>query len=121
MKSRSDRMYADSPGLQRDQESGKVAVKKMPKEGKVAVRDGSDGVPTEVHQPTERRDMHTRHMNGHMAIHGKHETEHAMHKGGDKAAMHRRHEAEMKDTGARHLAEMKGIHARHEKDGGKAA
>lgn len=97
--SRAEKMYDKTPELKRDDESGKVGVKKS--EAKSArVSDGTEGIPIHARHAMERRDVHHRH-----------ETEHMMHdhgSGGSKAELH-----------ARHLKEMGDMLKRHEKEIGK--
>lgn len=99
--SKADKMYAESPMLERG-EDGKMSVTKKEKKSS-QVDAGTEGVsasdvmPAHARHASERRDMHNRH-----------ETEHAMidsGKGGDKKEVHMRHEKEMKD-----------MHSRHEKE-----
>lgn len=96
-----DKMFGNSPKLGRDDEDGKVKVKKSDKsEDKEAVTEGgaeSEGVDMESRHSMDRAEMHM-----------KHQREHMMHKGGSKKEMHARHEDE-------HEA----MHKRHEKEMGK--
>lgn len=98
------KLYGNSPKMERDEESGKMAVKK-----KAAAKDGDkkegedkDGsgqaLPVTVRHSMERNDMH----------HSM-EREHHMHdmgKQGSKEEMHSRHEKMMKEMHARHEKEM---------------
>lgn len=112
MASKSEKMYGDSPTTERDEESGKVGVKK-PKP-KTAEADLGDGEPINVHQANERRGMAHRHMGDMMAMHDRHEMEHSSAKG-DMKEMHGRHEAEMAEMHGRHAKDMKAMHKRHGK------
>ena len=117
---RSASLYGNSPTSGRDEETGKVVVKKAEKaEVLPKVAGGAEGgkgdLPMEARHAGERREMHHRHAAEHMAMHMRHETEHA-HAKGDKAAMHRRHETEYKDMGKRHSDEMKILHGKQEKE-----
>lgn len=116
MAARSERMYKDSPKLERDEESGKVAAKKPEKKADVG-NDGSNAeMPDNIHPTNERRETKHRHVAEHLAMHHRHEMEHASHTG-DKKEMHGRHEAELAEMHSRHAGEMKKMHARHEKSG----
>lgn len=99
-----EKMYANSPKLETD-EDGKKYIKKGPTEAEkksAEVNDGTDGMqkhegmPMENRHAMERRDMHNRH-----------ETEHSMQKG-DKKEMHGRHEKDMKEMHKKHEGESKG-------------
>ena len=95
--SRADKLYKNSPELQRDEESGKMAVTKTTREEPKAKETEGEALPVE-----------SRHAMDRLSLHHKHEGEHMAHKGGDKKEMHKRHLAE-------HEAMMK----RHEKELGK--
>lgn len=105
MASRSEKMYKNSPKLERNSESGKVGVTKNAMEsaktadGTKGIEENGDesGMPVDARHAQERRDMHNRH-----------ETEHSVHGKGDKKAMHERHAIEMKATHKRHEKEMSG-------------
>ena len=103
--SRSERMYSDSPSLKRDEDSGKMAVKKPSEEKKKAdeAQSGTDGAD----RGGADGDMMSRHAMDRLAMHSKHEGEHHAHKGGDKKDMHKRH-----------VSEMKAMHSSHEKEMG---
>lgn len=104
MSKRTERMYKDSPSMERDEDSGKMDVKKKPDHAE-AVKDGTEGVvregvPTHARHHMERMEMHHKHQHEHHAHdHGKH---------GEKKEMHGRHQKEMSD-----------MHKRHEKESGK--
>lgn len=113
--SKVDRMYANSPKLERN-ESGKMTV--MQKKSS-EVNSGTDGMPmTEEHQGHmhERMMMHHKHMHEKMMMHEKHEMAHRHHGGGEKEKMHEKHEGEYADMHKRHHDEMKHMHSRHEKE-----
>lgn len=98
-----DKMYGNSPKMERDEESGNMAIKKKEKEGKDMTGEGEDQgsgehVPVHARHAMERSEMHHTHMREHhMHDHGKH---------GDKKEMHERHEKMMKEMHARHEKEM---------------
>lgn len=108
MSKRSERMYKDSPKMERG-DDGHVAVskKKVETEEKEAGADGairsdsSEAMPAHVRHGMERRSMQERH-----------ETEHAVH---DYA-----HDGDSKDEmHGRHAKEMNQMHKRHEKEAGE--
>lgn len=105
---RADKMYKDSPELGRDEESGKMKVKKtdskIHREASEA-ESGTAGMPVHERHAMERREVHHRH-----------ETEHAMHGKGDKKELHSRHEKERSDMVKRHEKE----HGHEELTGGTA-
>lgn len=94
---RADKMYKDSPELGRDEESGKMKIKKtdskIHREASEA-ESGTAGMPVHERHAMERREVHHRH-----------ETEHAMHGKGDKKELHSRHEKERSDMVKRHEKE----------------
>lgn len=96
MKSRGEKMYKDSPTLERgeDGKMSKTKKKETPEDasGKAVEQDGS---------------THARHAMERGIMHHRHEMEHAAHdmKGGDKKELH-----------ARHIKEMTDMHKRHEKE-----
>lgn len=97
---KSDKLYGESPKLERDDESGKVEVKKPAKAEAEAEGQETEGMPAPARHAMDR-----------MSMFMKHENEHAMSdygKGGSKAEMM-----------ARHTEEMKAMVKRHEKEGGK--
>lgn len=106
---RHKKMYADSPHLKRDEESGKMGVEKSKKEPSKEEKESADvnagtgGMPIHERHAAERREMHHRHVGEHHAMHHKHEMEHSMASG----------EAD-DGTKARHLIELKTMHDRHE-------
>lgn len=124
---RSAKLYADSPRLKRDEESGSMKESRPSEDmpgGNPADNEnagvagnpipGTPGeMPIEASQSHERHEMHHKHMTEHMQIHRRHELEHATHKG-DKAPLHRVHEKEQKEMHDRHQAEMKIVHKKHE-------
>lgn len=118
MVSRSEKMYKDSPEMKRDEESGKMEVKKPTKAD--AIDAGVDHMNINVRHPAERREMKHKHMAEHLAMHSKHEMEHAHHdgKGGSKEMLHDRHEKEHKEMNSSHEAEFKKLHEKHEKEFG---
>lgn len=102
MSKMSEKMYGNSPKLEREEESGKVTVKKnsMDKDTSGEGEDQGSGqtVPVTSRHAMERMEMHHSHMRDHhMHDHGKH---------GDKKEMHERHEKMMKEMHARHEKEM---------------
>lgn len=109
MASKSERMYGDSPRMERS-ESGKMEVKKP--DAKEAEASMGDGEPMHA-QVAERMSMAHRHSAEHMGMRMRHEMEHQGNKG-DKKPMHRMHEAEMGDMHKRHETEMRDMHKRHE-------
>ena len=67
-KSRSERMYSESPKIMKDKE-GKVSIGKAAKENS-----GTDGIQEhESHSP----EMHVRHAKDRLVMHHKHEIDHA--------------------------------------------
>lgn len=104
MASRSSRMYKDSPTMERDDESGKMAVKKPSKDlpsPKEAEADLGDGEP--MHEgAAPRREMMNRHVAERMQMHSRHETDHE-HGKADKA----KHVEEMETMGKRHMSEFR--------------
>jgi hypothetical protein len=106
--SRSEKMYGNSPTMERNEE-GKMKVTKPEKKEKgemehargnsAGMNEHEDGLPPVARHAMERRDMHARH-----------ETEHMMHdhKGtSEKTEMHSRHEKLMKEMHKRHETELK--------------
>lgn len=117
MVSKAEKMYGNSPHLERDEESGKMGIKKSAT--KASEEHGTEGMHAHERHEHERRVMHHRHLKEHMDLHHKHEMEHSMHeamKHGHKGALHERHEREYKEMHARHHSEMKDMHDRHEKE-----
>src|ERR1017187_8676058 len=99
---KSDRLYKDSPKLERG-EDGDVGVKKPSEaDGEDMGTSGKEGeMPVAVHHSAERHELHHRHVHEALALHRRHETEHATHKG-DKKPLHKKHEAEHKELHDRH-------------------
>ena len=100
MSKQSERMYGNSPKLERD-ESGEVKVKKSKEkapEGGEA-NGGAEGIPVLVKHSMERAELHH-----------KHEKEHHMHDLGkehsDKKALHEKHEREFEELHERHEKEL---------------
>ena len=114
MASKSDKMYANSPKMERDDE-GKMAVKKRADKdyNETVIGDGED---VEARQTVERRALKHKHIKEHHDFFHKHEQEHAAYKGKDKAELHKRHYAELKAMHAEHENEHKAMYARHEKE-----
>ena len=114
MASKSDRMYGNSPKLEKDKE-GKVKVTKNEK-----VNDGVDKVKmTESHDGTAVP-AHSRHSLERLQMHHKHQHEHLAHDhahSGDKHEMHKRHEEEIKMMHKKHEKEL--AHDHSEEVGGK--
>lgn len=99
-----DQMFGNSPKMERDEESGKVAIKKKVVDkdttGEAEDQGSGEQIPMAARHGMERAEMHMNHQREHhMHDHGKH---------GDKKEMHDRHEKMMKE-----------MHARHEKETGK--
>src|SRR5690348_16651635 len=112
---RSDKLYSDSPRLERDDESGKVETKKPSKKAeKEPGETGTEGMAVNERHAHERREVHHHHIAEHLATHHRNEMEHT-HEKGDKKALHERHEQEFADMRARHGKELKALHDRHEK------
>jgi hypothetical protein len=102
-KTQADKMYGDSPKLERD-EGGKMGVKKKSMEKKDDEAEGEDEAGTGDHLPVMVRHSMERH-----EMNSSHEREHHMHdmgKHGDKKEMHDRHEKMRKDLHTRHEKEM---------------
>lgn len=106
MVSKHSKMYSDSPKMERDDETGKVVVKREKGEAK--------GGKKEDMKEGAMGDAHARHAMDRLALHHKHENEHHAHKGGEKHEMHERHHSEMKAMHRGHEKEM----ASGEKTGG---
>lgn len=107
MSSRKERMYKDSPKLERG-ESGEMGVKK-PNKAQV-VEAGVDGAQREGEGASETLPSHVRHQMERDQMYARHSHEHALHdhhESGDKAEMHERHAKEMKSIYGRHEKEMK--------------
>jgi hypothetical protein len=104
MSKMSEKMYGNSPKMERDEEDGKMKIKKSGKvdESNDEAEDQGDGeaVPMHARHHMERAEMHMKHQREH------HMHDHAKH--GDK-----------KEIRARHEEEMKMMHKRHEKESGK--
>ena len=121
--SKADKMYKDSPKIEKDEEGKlKVSKKSDAKEAvdgeEAAGEPGMEGMKHEVRHAAERRALHHKHMKEHMELHHKHEMEHAAHKG-DKKEMHTRHEKEHKEMHGRHEKEMEAMHTKHEQETSK--
>ena len=117
---KSDKLYKDSPKLERDEESGDMAVKKS-KTADVG-NDGSSaemGGDIQASHAAERRETKHRHVAEHLAMHHRHESEHASSKA-PREEMHGRHEAELKEMHGRHEKEIKAMHKRHTEGAGKS-
>lgn len=94
---RGEKMYRNSPKMERDVESGKMKVTK-PESAAPELNDADQGIPVHVRHAMERQDVAMRH-----------EREHAMvdyGKSGDKGEMLSRHQQEMKEIHKRHMKEM---------------
>jgi len=98
--SRADKMYKDSPELQRNEESGKMAVvKKASKEKESSDEKGeNDGIPAPARHQMERMELHSKHQHEHHA--------HDSGKHGSKSEMHARHVKEYQDMFKRHEKEL---------------
>lgn len=70
-KPKHEKMYKDSPKLERDKESGKMGVTKKEKES-AKTDSGTDGMPE---HETHAMEMHHRHAKERMDLHHKHEKE----------------------------------------------
>ena len=121
--SRSEKMYKDSPKLERG-EDGNMGVKKpSPADAENmgtaggAIPGTPGEMPVQAHQAHERREMHHKHAHEHLQMHSRHELDHAGHKEGDKSEMHKRHEEELKGMHEKHHKEMKSMHEAHNKTG----
>lgn len=129
--SRSARLYAASPTLERG-EDGNMGVKKPSVEPRhetargdtpqgEQMATGTEGLPVHMRHHLERGELHRRHLHEHHQMHHRHQTEHAhhVHGGGTHstlAAMHERHENERAELHTRHHAELVAMHERHEKE-----
>jgi len=118
MASRADKLYGDSPSLERDTDSGAMKVAKTNKDDEMknalSGEGGAGGEPLHMRHANERHETHVRHIHERMQMHQKHQVEHAG--GEDKAALHARHETEHEAMNSRHHAEKKALHKRHEKE-----
>ena len=100
-----DKMFGNSPKMERDGEKMVVKKKAAEKEGKDTTGEAEDqgsgeAVPMMVRHAMERSDMHHAHERAHhMHDVGKH---------GDKKELHATHEKMMKDLHSRHEKEMGG-------------
>lgn len=94
-----DKMFGNSPKMERDEESSKMVVKKkaMDKDKTGEAEDQGSG---------EQIPMESRHAMDRLSMHHKHEGEHMSHKGGDKKEMHKRHMEEHEAMMKRHDKEM---------------
>lgn len=108
MSKRSEKMYKNSPKIERDEETGSLGITRGEKksaevnsgtDGQGVKEEGPEGIPPEARHAIERREVHNRH-----------ETEHMVHDHGklNKAEMHKRHQDE-----------VKAMHKKHEKEHGK--
>lgn len=104
MSKMSEKMYGNSPKLEREEESGKVSVKKkvMDKDtsGEGEDQGSGEAIPVTSRHAMERMEMHHKHMRDHHT--------HDMGKHGDKKEMHKRHSDEMESMMKRHEKELKG-------------
>lgn len=104
------KLYKDSPEMKRDDEDGKMKVKKQTPAEKSSseTNAGTDGI-----QAHEGLPPHVRHVHERRDMHGRHEMEHAVEDAGKNSDKKKMHE--------RHLEEIKAMYKRHEKeDGGEA-
>lgn len=122
---KSDKLYKDSPSVERDKESGEVGVKKPSEaDGENMQVDGvkSDGekggMPVNVHQASERREVKHKHVGEHLAMHHRHEMEHESMpaEGGDKKTLTKKHDTELSAMHDRHAQEMLELHKRQNKE-----
>lgn len=114
------KLYKDSPEMERDNESGNMAVKKpSEKAEKESERttDGTASMPIHEEHAGERMEMRHRHIKEHVDMHTKHAMEHMHHKG-EKHGLHEKHEKQHAEMHDRHHKEMKKLHEAHEKDHG---
>lgn len=115
MSKMADKLFGSSPKMERDEESGKMSVKK-----KVAAKEGKDPTGEAEDQGSGQQiPMEVRHSMERHELHHSHEREHHMHdmgKHGDKKEMHSRHEKMRGDLHKRHEKEMSG---HQEKETGK--
>lgn len=105
----SKEMYGHSPKLERG-EDGKMSVtnKKQQEKGSEAPSSNKDvGEPQHVRNE-EAENMTARHNLERHMLHGKHEHEHATHKGGSKEEMHARHAKEHSAMLKSHNEELSG-------------
>jgi len=102
MSKQAEKMYGNSPKLERDEKSGDMAVKRKEKPEEKA--EGEDqgsaegGIPVTARHAMDRTEMHMKHAREHMM--------HDAGKHGDKKEMHGRHEEEMKMMHKRHEKEL---------------
>ena len=99
----SEKMYGNAPKLERDEQDGKVKVKKSEEkapEGKEA-NGGGEGIEVLDRHSMERMDLHHKHQHEHHTHdHGKHPE--------DKKELHARHEEEVKMLYKKHEKELGG-------------
>lgn len=102
MSKMADKLYGDSPKLERD-EGGSMKIKKSEKKANKSEGEdigSGDSIPVTARHSMERMEMHHKHMRDqHTHDVGKH---------GDKKEMH-----------SRHMAEVGAMYKRHEKEMGK--
>lgn len=102
MASRSEKMYGDSPKMER-KDDGKLAVKKSEKKvakessGTADMATHEEGLPAAARHASERRDMYNRH-----------ETEHSVMDSGSGSSK--------KEMAGRHVKELTDMHKRHESE-----
>lgn len=100
IKSKSERMYKDSPKLER-KEDGKMGVSKKKEAVDKEAADIADVPVDEEGMPT-----HARHIMERQAMYGRHEVEHSIHREGkDKKEVHDRHQKEIKALHKKHEGE----------------
>lgn len=114
MASKSEKMYKDSPELERDEKSGKMAVKKRAdkKDNEAVI---GDGELVDARHASERSELKHRHVSEHLKMHHRHEMEHSSHTG-EITELHKRHMTELKAMHGEHEGEHKAMYARHEKE-----
>ena len=103
MSKRTERMYKDSPHMERDKESGSMKATKKPemqhaKENSKGMEEHEEGLPMVARHSMERSAMHARH-----------ETEHTIHD-------HTTPKKDKKEMHARHIKEHGDMLKRHEKE-----
>jgi len=100
-------VYEKGPTIGKNKDGKTEVIKSEPKmkstEKAKAGKPENGGESDVVNSPVE-----VRHASERRTLHSAHEMEHDMHKGGDKAEMHARHEGAWKELHARHEKELGG-------------
>lgn len=110
----SKEMYGNSPKLHRGADGKMGVTKKMQQEsGSEDPSAGHEGESVHV-KNEEAENMMARHNLERHMLHGKHEHEHASHRGGSKESMHDRHAKEHHNMLKSHNEELTGAMEAHD-------